>query len=149
GLAEAATQTGATHISQVKCNDRGIPLISSMVSLAREKGHADLLCIINADMILMHDFLEAARRVASLKNAFVLLGRRWDADLTLPLEFSNGWESQLHESGHAHGRQHRPAGSDFFLFPRDCYPNVPDFAIGRAGWDNWMIYAARRAKWPV
>ena len=44
---------------------------------------------------------------------------------------------------------HRPAGSDFFLFPRGCYAEVPDFAIGRAGWDNWMIYEARRQRWPV
>jgi hypothetical protein len=26
---------------------------------------------------------------------------------------------------------------------------IPHFALGRAGWDNWMIYAARRAAIPV
>jgi hypothetical protein len=26
---------------------------------------------------------------------------------------------------------------------------MPAFAIGRAGWDNWMIYAGRRNGWPV
>jgi len=26
---------------------------------------------------------------------------------------------------------------------------MPDFAIGRAGWDNWMIYHARQRGWPV
>jgi len=26
---------------------------------------------------------------------------------------------------------------------------MPQFAIGRAGWDNWMIYWARRQGWPV
>jgi hypothetical protein len=26
---------------------------------------------------------------------------------------------------------------------------VPDFTIGRAGWDNWMIYKARKENWPV
>ena len=34
-------------------------------------------------------------------------------------------------------------GSDYFLFPRTCFRNYPDFAIGRAGWDNWMIYRGR------
>ena len=47
------------------------------------------------------------------------------------------------------GQLHLPAGSDFFLFPKSCYTDVPDFAIGRAGWDNWMIYKARQEKWPV
>ena len=26
---------------------------------------------------------------------------------------------------------------------------MPDFTIGRAGWDNWMIYKARKEKWTV
>jgi hypothetical protein len=38
-------------------------------------------------------------------------------------------------------------GSDFFLFPRSCYADMPAFAIGRAGWDNWMIYKSRREGW--
>src|SRR5262245_26252350 len=57
GLAEAAQDLGVKHISNVKCNDSGTPLISSMFQLARENSHSDLLCIINADMILMSDFV--------------------------------------------------------------------------------------------
>ncbi|MFM8426172.1 MAG: hypothetical protein ACKOBL_13455, partial [Chloroflexota bacterium] len=41
------------------------------------------------------------------------------------------------------------AGSDFFLFPRSCYADIPTFTIGRAGWDNWMIYKARKENWAV
>jgi hypothetical protein len=26
---------------------------------------------------------------------------------------------------------------------------MPPFAIGRAGWDNWMFYQARRKNWPL
>jgi hypothetical protein len=44
---------------------------------------------------------------------------------------------------------HRPAGSDYFVFPRSAFAKIPDFAIGRAGWDNWMIYHARQQGWPV
>ena len=49
----------------------------------------------------------------------------------------------------ARGRPHLPAGSDYFLFPRHLFAEIPEFAIGRAGWDNWMIYQARRQGWPV
>jgi hypothetical protein len=35
-------------------------------------------------------------------------------------------------------------GSDYFIFSRDCFVDMPEFAIGRAGWDNWMIYKARK-----
>ena len=61
GLAKAAHELGVRHISQVKRNANGTPLISSMFELARKNSSSDLLCIINADMILMPDFVEAAR----------------------------------------------------------------------------------------
>jgi hypothetical protein len=149
GMAEVANEFGVRHLPDVKCSQSGTPLISSMFQLARENSHSDLLCIINADMLLMPDFVEAAEQVQKQKTKFVLLSQRWDLDVTQPLDFSEGWQNRLRTTIHAQGQLHRPAGSDFFLFPLSSYLNVPDFAIGRAGWDNWMIYRARQENWPV
>ena len=149
GLADAAREFGVTHVPSVKRSENGAPLISSMFQLARQHGHGDLLCIVNADMILMPDFVEAARRSRLQRDQFVLLSQRWDMDVTQPLEFTTGWESRLRNTVHATASLHRPAGSDFFLFPKSCYTDIPDFIIGRAGWDNWMIYKARKEGWPV
>ena len=149
GLAEAAQELGVEHIPEVELNANGTPLISSMFQLARENSHSDLLCIINADMLLMPDFLEAARSSRLKRDSFVLLSQRWDLDVTQPIEFTEGWQNRLSSTVHRRGSLHRPAGSDFFLFPRSCYIDLPDFTIGRAGWDNWMIYKARREKWTV
>jgi hypothetical protein len=153
GVAEAAKELHVKHLPDVKCSDNGTPLISSMFQLARENSSSDLLCIINTDMILMPDFVETANLFASrfkrdLPN-FVILSQRWDLDVTQPLDFSEGWDDRLQSTVQVQGQLHRPAGSDFFLFPKACYRDVPDFTIGRAGWDNWMIYKARQAKWPV
>ena len=160
GLAEAARELGVKHLPNVMCNESGTPLISSMFQLARENSNGELLCIINADMILMPDFVEAARiihaggRVAEgisrpHRKNFVLLSQRWDLDVTQPLDFSNGWDNRLRSTVHGQGVLHRPAGSDFFLFPLSTFHEVPDFTIGRAGWDNWMIYKARKEGWAV
>jgi len=157
GLTEAARELGVKHIPNVKRNEKGTPLISSMFQLARENSNSDLLCIINADMILMPDFVEAAKQVKGQRLAlsrvegsnFVLLSQRWDLDVTQPLDFATGWQNRLRSAVHGQGQLHRPAGSDFFLFPPSCYTDIPDFTIGRAGWDNWMIYKARREGWPV
>lgn len=149
GLAETAKEFGVGHIPNVARNESGAPLISSMFKLARENSKGELLCIVNADMILMSDFAQAARRVAQLKDKFALLSQRWDYDIASPIDFAEGWESRLGESVRKQNRLHRPAGSDFFLFPTSCYMNIPDFAIGRAGWDNWMIYKARAEGWAV
>jgi len=149
GLAEAAQELGVKHLRNVAQNKSGTPLISSMFQLARQNSNGDLLCIINADMILMPDFVEAARRSSTLREKFVLLSQRWDLDVTQPIEFTEGWEDRLASIVHRQGGLHRPAGSDFFLFPLSCFLDIPNFAIGRAGWDNWMIYQARREKWTV
>ena len=164
GLDEAARELGVKHISHVARNANGTPLISSMFQLARENSKSDLLCIINADIILMPDFLEAANKLMTLESDsllskkweqapalqnFVLLSQRWDLDITQPIEFTKGWQERLSSIVNRQGTLHRPAGSDFFLFPRSSYWEVPDFTIGRAGWDNWMIYKARRENWPV
>lgn len=149
GLAEAARELGVKHIAHVKRNANGVPLISSMFKLARENSNSDLLCIINADMILMPDFVEAAMKVKGQRSEFVLLSQRWDYDIEKPIDFGEGWQSRLGEDVRKQNQLHRPAGSDFFLFPGSCYMDVPSFIIGRSGWDNWMIYKARKENWAV
>ena len=149
GLEEAGRELGVKHLPQVECNEKGTPLISSMFQLARENSESRLLCIINTDMILMPDFVKAAKQTMSLRDKFVLLSQRWDLDVTRPIDFSSGWVEGLISMVRDQGILHRPAGSDFFLFPGSCYTDVPSFTIGRAGWDNWMIYKARREGWPV
>jgi hypothetical protein len=149
GVEHTANELGVKYLPNVKCTDAGTPLISSMFQLARENSDSDLLCIINTDMILFPDFVEAVKQVQKQKSNFVLLSQRWDLEVNEPIEFANDWQNRLSSIVHRQGSLHRPAGSDFFLFPRFCYTEVPDFAIGRAGWDNWMIYKARQEKWPV
>jgi len=149
GLAEAAHELGVKHIPNVARNETSTPLISSMFQLARENSDSDLLCIINTDMLLMPDFIEAAKQSTGLRDKFVLLSQRWDLDVTQPLDFSTGWQDKLRSTVYEIGALHRPAGSDFFLFPKSCYTDIPDFTIGRAGWDNWMIFHARQENWPV
>ena len=149
GLAETAQEFGVKHIPHVDCNAGGTPLISSMVRLARENSNSGLLCIINADMILMPDIVDAACRSGIQRDQFVLLSQRWDLDIAQPIDFTAGWQSRLQSTIHSQGQLHRPAGSDFFLFPKSCYQVIPDFTVGRAGWDNWMIYKSCSEGWAV
>ena len=149
GLEAAAGELGARHLAQVQRNPNGTPLLSSMFELARSNSESPLLAIVNTDIILLDDFFEAARTMLRLEPRFVLLSRRWDVQITASLDVRNGWQGRLRDIARSAGQLHRPAGSDYFVFPRACFPEVPAFAIGRAGWDNWMIYEARRSKWPV
>ncbi|MCJ7432220.1 MAG: hypothetical protein MUO77_01895, partial [Anaerolineales bacterium] len=152
GLAQAAKEFGVKHLPNVERNESGTPLISSMFQLVRESCHSELLCIVNTDMILLPNFFEAAKLCRSRFKRdlpFVLLSQRWDLNISQPIEFTQGWQNRLQSTVYGQGQLHRPAGSDIFLFPKSCYTDLPPFAIGRAGWDNWMIYKARMKKWPV
>ena len=125
GLAKAARELGVKHIPDVACSENGTPLISSMFQLARENSDSNLLCIINADMLLMSDFVEAAKQAVKLKEKFVLLSQRWDLDVSEPIDFSEGWQDRQSSIVNRQGVLHRPAGSDFFLFPEPATPMFP------------------------
>jgi hypothetical protein len=95
GLEDKAGELGLKHIPDVALSQGGTPLISSMFQLARDASEGDLLCIINADILLMSDFVEAARDAGKLRDKFVLLSQRWDMDVANPLFFSEGWADRL------------------------------------------------------
>jgi hypothetical protein len=149
GLAEAAKEYHVKHLPDVRRNQNGTPLISSMIDIIRRISDSPLLCIVNTDILLMDDIVSSSRQAAALRETFVLMGQRWDLVVTEALNFSSGWESRLRARLKEQGRLHRPVGSDYFVFPRTCYTSIPDFAIGRSGWDNWMIYKSRAEKWPA
>src|SRR5512146_1145722 len=116
GLVEAARDLGVRHSASVAFNANHVPLVSSMLKVARESSDSPLLCIINADIILMSDLVAAARQVAKLapvqfKKGYVLLSRRWDLEVNRPLDFVEGWEARLRNHAEQDGRLHRPTGS--------------------------------------
>jgi hypothetical protein len=149
GMAEVASEFKIRHFPEVKCTDEGTPYIDSMFEMARNASEAPYLAILNADIILMLDFVEAAKQVASLAERFLFLGRRYDLDVEQELDFDPGWEVRLRKQVDQNGILHGPVGSDYFLVPRDLLKDMPQFAIGRSGWDNWTIYHAVKSGWQV
>ena len=147
GMAEISSQLSVAHLKGVKQNQQGTPLVSSIFQMARKTAHADLLLFVNTDMIFFPETLQLALKVAQQAKDFVLLGRRYDLDLAQPLDFSPGWPERLRAKVRIRSRLHPLGGSDYFLFPRHLFADVPDFAIGRAGLDNWMIYHAVAQGW--
>lgn len=142
GLRETADDFGLKCLTQVERNDWGTPLVSSIFKLAREASLAPVLTYVNADIVLLPEFLDVVRLVSTQNQRYLVLGQRWDLDVTEPIDFSRGWAERLTQRTLQLGELHSPTGSDYFIFPTVLFKNMPDFAIGRAGWDNWMIYKA-------
>ncbi len=147
GLAETAAELEVQHIPDVRRNASGTPLVSSIFELARKASQSPILAYINADILTLPDFLEGAKIAAQLSDRFLLVGQRWDLDVRTAMDFCPKWVERLKIDLNDRGRLHARGGSDYFIFPRGCFTQIPDFAIGRAGWDNWMIYDCRRNGW--
>lgn len=149
GIAENAKEIKIRHFNDVKCNQEGTPLIDSMLQIARQETSTPFLAIVNADIILLPDFIEAIKKTAEMKQRFLMVGQRWDIDINSELGDVEIESERLRERILKEGKLHPPMGSDYFIFPRSCYQDIPEFAIGRAGWDNWFIFKSRFEKWPV
>jgi hypothetical protein len=148
-MAAAVDALGVRHLPKVARNDWGTPLVSSIFELARAASDSPYMAFVNADILLMPDFVEITRQVITQTNRFLIVGQRWDLEVTKPLTFDSGWDQDLRDRTRSQGSLHRPSGSDYFIYPRDLFIDMPDFAIGRAGWDNWMIYKALKNRWHV
>lgn len=151
GQAEVAAELGVHVLPDVRRNQAGTPLVSSIFDLARQASQSPFLAYVNADILLMGDIVESTRQIAAElgEQPFLLIGQRWDLDVDQRMDFPPDWQSELRTEVKKRGQLHRPAGSDYFVFPRSAFAQMPDFAIGRAGWDNWMIYYALQQHWPV
>ena len=149
GTATIAEELHIQHLPVVERNTYGTPLVSSIFELARNASDSPLLAYVNADILLFPDFLEAARLALQEMKAFLLVGQRWDLAVEQPIDFSTGWQADLKVDLKQRGRLHPRGGSDYFIYPRSYFQNMPAFAIGRAGWDNWMFYEARQCGWPL
>ena len=149
GIASAARELGTEHCAAVARNEHGTPRLDSIFALAHQHARHSLLAYVNTDILLMDDLLQSLESLQRRFTSFLVVGQRWDLAVMEALTFDAGWRAELRSRLQTEGRLHPPAGSDYFAFPRPLFANVPPFALGRAGWDNWMIYAARRGKVPV
>ena len=150
GTSDIAKELGLRHFPDIDRNEFGTPLISSLFQTAEDAARHELLCQINADIMLTDDFLPAIDRIRSLRSKFLIAGRRWDLDIEKPWDFEDpNWQAKLRRHSVEHGTLHPPFGLDYFVFPKGLWGELPPFAIGRQVLDNWLIYAARSRRVPV
>ena len=149
GMKKVAADLNVRQLPDVKRNDKGTPLVSSIFSLAREAAAHEIMIYLNADILLLPEVLNVIDTIQDLEKDFLLVGRRWDLDLTKEIDFSDDWLANIDRQLNKVGRLRSVAAMDYFIFPRNLFQDIPNFAIGRAGWDNWMIYHAVQQPWPV
>jgi hypothetical protein len=143
GAQEVARDLGVIFGGEVVRNEYGTPLVSDIFERAQRMATYDLLCYVNADIILLCDFMDAVRRIRDIPE-FLMVGRRRDMDVSNHLDFTRpGWDSELKERAGNEAELQCIYRIDYFLFTRGLYREIPPLALGRMYWDSWLIFHAR------
>jgi hypothetical protein len=141
GVAEAARDLGVEHEPELERAPLGTPRLDVAFTSARELAGDGLLCYANADIVLLDDFRAAAGRIAALTGSLLAVGESWDTPIEEPLDFSADWQSHVRSLA-AVARRRGAGALDYFLFTRDLFGELPPFAVGRVGFDNWLVWSA-------
>ena len=148
GAAEVARELGIRHEPEMRRHESGLPYISYMFDRAEELAAHSTLCFINCDIILTGEFLGAEERLRKYGKQYLMVGRRWDAEIAKPIDFSNPrWQETVREI--ARKTNHLKDGwwIDYFLFSRGLYyKQIPDFLVARCSWDNWLVWKALNSR---
>jgi hypothetical protein len=150
GTAQIARELGVSHVPEVRRTEFGTPLLNDVFEKAERLARHELLCYVNCDIILMADFLESVREVYSRKRRFLMVGQCWNLDVTEILDLKRpDWEGELRKRISERATRRPATGIDYFAFSKGFYGTLPPFALGRAYFDNWLIWKARSLRGAV
>jgi hypothetical protein len=141
GVADAARDLGVQHEPQLERTPLGTPRLDAAFAHARELADGGPLCYVNADIVFLDDFRQASERVAPFGDAFLAVGESWDTPVDGALDFSSDWQAGVRRLA-ASARRRGAGALDYFLFTPDLFADLPPFAVGRVGFDNWLVWSA-------
>jgi hypothetical protein len=142
GTAEICSELGLRHVPEVATSGR-VPLISDMFLRAQEVAAHDTLTFLNADIVLLPPFLGMVKCVQSSSQRYLAVGQRTDVNQAELIDFEQaGWAARLAARCDSDGELMPANWIDHFTFPRGLYGDIPPFAIGRSGYDNWLLWKA-------
>ena len=101
-----------------------------------------VVCWSNADVMFTDRLNDAATIVAARSRSAYVVGRRIDIDQPTPLPFGPGWQADLVRRAETEGERKPANWIDYFMFTRGLFTELPPFAIGRPGYDPWLIWKA-------
>ncbi len=150
GVTEICQELGLRHVPDVTSNEYGTPLLNDIFGKAQRLATYDVLCYLNADIIVMNDFPSAVFQAKAFGDSFLLVGDRWNLDIENYLDFAQPhWGEHLRQLAVERGQFFRLFGSDYFGFPRGLYKEMPPLAIGRGAFDTWLFWSARSLRVPI
>ena len=143
GVAEAAADLGADHVASVARSEQGTPRLDDAFTEVEGCAAHPLRCFVNADIVLLDDFLPAVVQVQ--QERFLMVGETRDLAVTDELDLTDAAApAELRRRALQQGRSRGPTAIDYFVFPAGLFDPMPPFVVGRARFDNWLVWRARQ-----
>lgn len=143
GVAEEAHAFGARHLPSVARGEGGTPRVDDAFAAVDAVATTGLRCFVNADIILLPELMEAVERVRAVFDRFLVVGRTVDLDVTSDVTPDEAGRAELRARAARDGTTRPPTAIDFFVFTPGLFDPVPPFVVGRARFDNWLVWRAR------
>jgi len=117
------------------------PLLDDAFARVETLARQPLRCFVNADIVLLPDLLPAVEACGTAFPRFLLVGQTRDLD---PALVRGAGPEELRGVALERGVLRGPTAIDWFVFPAGLFDPMPPFSVGRAAFDNWMIWKARQ-----
>lgn len=136
GVQEARVKAMAWELGvraePIERGPEGVPLVSKMFERGFSEGPA---AYVNGDIILTQSFIDGFVACQARFRDFLMMGIRHDVQVDVELPFNPGWE-KLWKS---RSTPYSVGAIDYFAANRNIWGEIPDFSVGRYGWDNWLV----------
>lgn len=144
GTVEAAEAAGVRHLAGVATSELGTPRLDDAFSRVEAVARHPVRCFVNADIMLLDDFVPAVRRVQAARTSFLMIGETLDLQVegrVSPADAAT--RAALRRRALAEGRSRGATAIDYFAFSARLFEPMPPFVVGRARFDNWLVWRAR------
>ena len=152
-IAYFAIQQGWYVLPMPATSTEGVPVLRHMFLVAQKKFYTKFYGYANCDILFDQNLTDTLRSLQTSVDEghidkLLVVGRRrnWSVGKEVRLR-------KLSQVGHyaKDSSLFRSDAQDYFLTTRDGYPwtCIPDFVVGRMGYDNWLVVAALVNKIPV
>lgn len=147
GSKKVCKELGVKHLPKIATNESGLEKVSDAFHRAWEVGTHDLMCYVNADIILPPIFGDVIASINAVQ--FLMVGQRHNTPVDFEIDFTPGWWGRVKAHALATGHRHTVNGIDYFVHRRKAFDPLPDLYCGRFYWDNYMIWRAQNDGIPV
>jgi len=152
GNSKICKELGLQYCPHIKVNTFGTPYLNELFLQAQKIARFDVLCYLNADIILLNSLEPIILQAEKLFREFFLVARRWDLNLGNELlNFKTDWQGLLRYKLQERGKLRHSGAIDCFVFTHNFFSqtNFPPFLLGRYYWDGWLLDQALQCKIPT